>query len=51
LLIIKGGGGTMQFSLEAIQNAQMKYTRPDFPKLIREFKDPVKTEDRRVKNV
>lgn len=28
----------MQFTLEAIQEAQMKYTGPDFPKLIREFK-------------
>jgi len=28
----------MEFTLGAIQEAQMKYTGPDFPKLIREFK-------------
>jgi uncharacterized protein YbcV (DUF1398 family) len=28
----------MEFSLQAIQEAHSKYTGPDFPKLIREFK-------------
>ncbi|GKU24169.1 DUF1398 domain-containing protein [Clostridium folliculivorans] len=28
----------MEFTLEAIQEAQKKYTGPDFPRLIREFK-------------
>ncbi|MDF2513911.1 MAG: hypothetical protein K0S04_3777 [Herbinix sp.] len=32
----------MEFSLQAIQEAHSKYTGPDFPKLIREFKAALK---------